>query len=99
MKQCPVCKSTYTDDSLSFCLNDGAALAALSINSEVTQQMSFGQNRTLENNPPARTEFQSETPTQLSVPRNTTQTERKGVSPALLATIVGLLLVVGIAGA
>ena len=26
MKQCPVCKTTYTDDSLSFCLSDGATL-------------------------------------------------------------------------
>ena len=27
MKQCPVCKTTYTDATLSFCLADGAALA------------------------------------------------------------------------
>lgn len=26
MKQCPACKTTYTDDSLRFCLADGAAL-------------------------------------------------------------------------
>lgn len=26
MKQCPACKTTYTDDSLSFCLADGMAL-------------------------------------------------------------------------
>jgi len=26
MKQCPVCKTTYTDDTLSFCLSDGAGL-------------------------------------------------------------------------
>lgn len=26
MKQCPACKTNYTDDSLSFCLADGAAL-------------------------------------------------------------------------
>ena len=52
MKQCPVCKSTYTDDSLKFCLNDGAALTAPLSSSEATQQMSFGSNRTIENNPP-----------------------------------------------
>lgn len=28
MKQCPACKTTYTDDSLSFCLADGTALDA-----------------------------------------------------------------------
>ena len=26
MKRCPTCQSTYTDDSLAFCLNDGSAL-------------------------------------------------------------------------
>lgn len=26
MKECPACKTVYTDDSLSFCLSDGAAL-------------------------------------------------------------------------
>jgi hypothetical protein len=29
MKQCPVCKAAYADDSLSFCLNDGATLLAV----------------------------------------------------------------------
>lgn len=28
MKICPVCKQTYTDESLNFCLNDGATLNA-----------------------------------------------------------------------
>jgi hypothetical protein len=27
MKQCPVCQNTYTDDTLQFCLEDGAALS------------------------------------------------------------------------
>jgi hypothetical protein len=30
MKQCPICKTTYTDDTLSFCLADGAGLFAVS---------------------------------------------------------------------
>ncbi|MGQ0543583.1 MAG: hypothetical protein ACT4O9_17340 [Blastocatellia bacterium] len=29
MKQCPACKTTYTDDSLRFCLADGATLDAV----------------------------------------------------------------------
>ncbi len=29
MKQCPQCKTTYTDESLRFCLTDGTALAAV----------------------------------------------------------------------
>lgn len=27
MKICPICKQTYTDDNLNFCLNDGGTLA------------------------------------------------------------------------
>lgn len=98
MKKCPVCKSTYTDDSLSFCLNDGAALIAPSTSSEVTQQMSLGANPTFENNPPIRVNIEPETPTQFSVPRNTTQVERKG-NLLLVFTIIGLLCVIGIGAA
>ena len=29
MKRCPTCQSTYTDDSLTFCLTDGAALVGV----------------------------------------------------------------------
>jgi hypothetical protein len=99
MKQCPVCKSTYTDDSLSFCLNDGAALAAPSTSSEVTQQMSLGANQTFGSNVPTRPEFRTETPTQISAPQNTIQTEQKRTSPLLILAILGLLAIIGIAGA
>lgn len=98
MKQCPVCKSVYTDDTLSFCLNDGAALVAPSLSSQETQRMSFGSNETQENNPPIRVEIQSSIPTQSSVPQNTARTERKNFSRLAILLIVGLLLVVGIAG-
>jgi flagellar basal body-associated protein FliL len=97
MKQCPVCKSVYTDDTLSFCLNDGAALTAPSSSSQETQRMSFGTNETQENNPPIRVEFQSETPTRFSAPKNTTQTEGKSFSPLAILSIVVLLFVIGIA--
>ncbi len=39
MKQCPACKNTYTDDSLSFCLTDGSSLVAFSINDESPTQV------------------------------------------------------------
>src|SRR5918997_7005509 len=29
MKRCPTCQSTYTDDSLTFCLTDGAGLVGV----------------------------------------------------------------------
>ena len=43
MKKCPVCKNTYTDDSLQFCLADGTALAFLSTE-QPTEQFSAATN-------------------------------------------------------
>lgn len=34
MKQCPQCKQTYSDDSLNFCLSDGAVLSSFEDSSE-----------------------------------------------------------------
>lgn len=49
MKQCPKCQSIYTDDSLSYCLQDGTKLATLSDSAaaEVTRPMSGGGVRDL----------------------------------------------------
>lgn len=98
MKQCPACKSTYTDDSLKFCLNDGAALSAPSSSADVTQQMTFGSNPTVENRPPIRVDIQSEIPTQTSFPRNTIETERKNSNSLAIIAIIGLLVVIAITG-
>lgn len=38
MKQCPICKTTYTDDTLAFCLADGGNLTALATSEQKTQQ-------------------------------------------------------------
>lgn len=43
MKQCPNCRTTYTDESLRFCLNDGTSLIFAS-NAAETVQMSPGEN-------------------------------------------------------
>ena len=51
MKQCPNCKTNYTDDSLQFCLSDGANLLSLS-NEQKTVQMSFGGNEPMRVNLP-----------------------------------------------
>lgn len=72
-------------------------MAAPSSNLEATQQMSFGSTPTFEINPPVRVNIQTKTPTQLSVPTITTQTQRKGIDPLMILTIVGLLAIVGIA--
>lgn len=43
MKQCPVCKTTYTDETLVFCLADGGALFAVN-EAEQPTQISYGRN-------------------------------------------------------
>ncbi len=57
MKRCPTCQSTYTDDSLAFCLQDGARLAPItepgtSRNSDATLILSEEAARQY-SNPPA----------------------------------------------
>ena len=54
MKRCPSCQSIYTDDSLSYCLQDGSKLSALrdsASSDEVTWQIS-GERGTDLNEPP-----------------------------------------------
>ncbi len=46
MKRCPTCKSTYTDDSLRFCLQDGATLLSLRDESPTLNLMTAPDRRT-----------------------------------------------------
>lgn len=41
MKRCPTCQSTYTDDSLTFCLTDGATLINTAFNPQATLPNEF----------------------------------------------------------
>lgn len=41
MKRCPTCQSTYTDDSLTFCLTDGATLITTAFNPQATLPNEF----------------------------------------------------------
>lgn len=43
MKICPVCRQTYTDDTLNFCLNDGTVLSAVNNSSNDQQTVYMGQ--------------------------------------------------------
>jgi len=95
MKQCPVCKNTYTDDSLQFCLADGAALFSPSIASEVTQQFPGDTN-------PIRVNIGQETsptvvrPTVLPPPEPVKK-RGSGIIIGLLVTIL-ILVILGSAG-
>ncbi|MCD9186609.1 MAG: hypothetical protein LUM44_09250 [Pyrinomonadaceae bacterium] len=51
MKQCPVCKTTYTDETLSYCLADGGTLFSVN-EAEQPTQISYGRNPMQVNIPP-----------------------------------------------
>ena len=89
MKQCPNCKTTYTDDSLQFCLSDGAHLLSSS-NDEKTVQMSFGSEPMRVNIPPdsAPTIFAQ------SLPVVQNQSSKKGLGLLLGGGFALLLLLI-----
>lgn len=43
MKICPTCKQTYADDSLNFCLSDGAILTRINADDDLPQTVFMGQ--------------------------------------------------------
>lgn len=94
MKQCPVCKTTYADASMSFCLNDGAILTASFSNLEATRQLSFASNPTLEINSPTRVNAQSNT-SQISQPTNTSRASPKLVGLVLISVICVISAIAG----
>ncbi|MDQ3179074.1 MAG: hypothetical protein M3Q33_01000, partial [Acidobacteriota bacterium] len=92
MKQCPVCKTNYSDETMSFCLTDGANLVSLPDAAE-TVRMSFSNNPLRINVPP------ESSPTVFTPPKSN-QPVKKGVSPIIVGVLGFLLLlvVVGFAG-
>src|SRR4051794_2638396 len=70
MKRCPTCQRAYTDDSLTFCLEDGALLLReeSSSSSSESPTMVFSEPPpTSSNRSPAPTEVYNATPTQGAV--------------------------------
>ena len=93
MKQCPNCKTAYTDESLRFCLADGANLISAPDAAE-TVRMSFANEPMRVNIPP------SSAPTVFPAPTAQTPHVKKGVSPIIVGILgVLLLLTVGLFGA
>ena len=89
MKQCPNCKSNYTDDSLQYCLSDGASLLPVS-NDEKTVQMSFA-------NEPVRVSIPSDSiPTVFAPPPQSVQNQSspKGLGLLLGGGLALLLLLI-----
>lgn len=84
MKQCPACKTKYTDETLKFCLADGANLISVP-DSEKTIAMSFDNNPAQDSVPTVFPAAVSNKPT------------KKGVSP-MIAAVLGLLLFLVVVG-
>lgn len=87
MKQCPVCKNRYTDETLKFCLADGASLTSLPDVAE-TVQMSFDKNPMRINVPP------DSVPTIFTPSPISNQSDKKGFSPIIVGVLGVLLLLV-----
>lgn len=76
MKICPNCSRTYSDETLSFCLEDGALLSA-SYNPQETNAPTFLINAV-------------DMPTVVNLPRPTQQTQKAGVS--WIIYLIGLII-------
>lgn len=90
MKQCPNCKTTYTDDSLQFCLSDGATLSRVPDAAE-TVRMSF-------DNQPTRIDMPLDSvPTVFAPPVSQNQSPKKMLG-LIIAVVIGFFLLLAIAG-
>ena len=86
MKQCPVCKTTYSDKTLKFCLVDGNMLSETGENEQPTL-VSPNRNPVQVNIPP-------QTSPDAFVPvTNAVQTQKRSVVPYILGALVALLLI------
>lgn len=110
MKQCPACKRTYTDDELSFCLEDGTQLQSVEFGSggPPSSDQNYDPNKTLAYNSPRETSPppvnvypappvtpHSWSPTPSYTPTPTTQPARKS-GKALIIGAIAAVVVLGI---
>lgn len=102
MKQCPICKTTYTDESLSFCLQDGGSLIPASLTDKTTQQFPFLNEEPTKEIPAAKNAIRVEIPqnTAPSVKTSSYETnpiiqpqvvEKKGGNGLIIGLLVALL--------
>ena len=89
MKKCPVCHSEYFDDSLNFCLSDGATLVSVS-GGDQTLQMPAEQN-------PARVNASPDSVPTVFPPAHSAQTARRGISPTIVFSLFGFLFLFAVA--
>lgn len=87
MKFCPNCKTTYSDDSLLYCLSDGTNLVAMP-SAEKTIEMS-GATNPMRFDIPANSDPTVFSP-RISQPQN--ENAGRGISPWLVIPLIGILL-------
>lgn len=107
MKICPKCQSNYTDDTLQFCLQDGAALDFVGNDTSDLKTVSFEENATVvSQRPREKITFDLENPAQTSNhtysdPREFTTGSEAASSNTLLivlATAFAMIILFGIVG-
>lgn len=94
MKLCPNCKTNYSDDTLRFCLSDGAKLVPMSAGGEKTLELTGNTN-------PIRFDVPNPSePTIVSPVNPINQTIRRGISPWLIIPLFAILLfaIIGLVG-
>ncbi len=91
MKYCPSCQSTYTDESLRFCLQDGTDLISSGAGNYPTQDL--GERETVVRNNPITSDWETSRVTQIAPIRH----ETKSSNPLLIVilTAVGMCLLFG----
>jgi len=109
MKHCPNCQTTYTDDTLRFCLQDGTQLTEVSGMSSDMPTVAFDDSETIVSRKPPQQvvrinvpETESQNWEQTEQPRiiapPPVETKRSNTASTVMATVLGMLLFLGIAG-
>ena len=110
MKYCPNCQTSYTDDSLKFCLQDGTPLKESFVTADVPMEtVAFDDAETImtsrqvesihvpvQQNPPPSQNWQQTAPPPVIALHPEARKSRTGLAIGL--TVLGMLLVFGIAG-
>src|SRR4030095_3281346 len=104
MKRCPQCNRTYTDDALSFCLDDGSPLVSASAPSSFDPSATVQYPQTRETTPqptiaygPGRIPPPSSPPRQQGSPMPPIAPQKRSVWPWILG-IGAVLVFMGIGG-
>ncbi|CAN5621412.1 hypothetical protein BH20ACI4_BH20ACI4_21540 [soil metagenome] len=88
MKLCPKCKTTYSDDTLRFCLADGTSLISMP-SAEETIEMT-GATNPMRFDVPAQTSDPTLFAPRISQPQ--TENVKKGINPWLVVPLIAILL-------